>query len=307
MKQEIKELFNLFEGDHTSFALFAYLATHFKANERQLISLRKISVKSGFSRVKVLKLLSRLKEMTLLSYEIRPGNGVSLVINLTTVRTNLTTVVTDLTTVRTNLTTVATNLTNLTNKKAWVESEASEDSFHGHKDLNLNLNLSSKTKSKLIPKTKSLTPAKKPRTKAKKINYHTEDFELGKKWHQYALAEMKWSTAPKSWNDEFFATSIALVKRRSGLDHNQMTKIYEFVKDDNFWSGNALSPKSLLNKSGNNDLRKLDNIISSIRSRNPAMKQLEKVVNSSEEEKAKADDTLMMLQNPEEYFRRNND
>ena len=312
MKHEISKIFNLFERDITSAALYLYLCTLLNENERQLISLVEVGRKTGLSPKRVRSILSRLKEMKLIEIFLRPKRGYEIFLLGTNVLRHETNVLRHRTNVlsdqvendphstnvsrhETNVSRHRTNVPCLTKtikpRYLYLDLKSSPPP----EDLKLKTSIETKLKSK------SLTKKTKPKTK--KLSYQLEDLELGKKWHQYALSEMKWSSPPNSWNDEFFATGIALVKRRAGLNHQQMIKIYEFVRNDNFWSANALSPKTLLNKSSRNDMRKIDNIISAIRSRNPTLKQLEKVIDASAEDKAKADMTLMMLNNPEEYFR----
>ena len=320
MKHEIREFYeDYFLRDIDGFALYVYLCTILNANERLFISLKETSVKSGFSPRKIKAILSRLKNLGLIKYKILNNRGVQLAITnplLMSFDTGLGQNSQEPMSYGTGcLVKSSRPVSSVTGLGQNSQEPMSYDTglTRTKKPRYLSLDLKSSSSSNLQfetsietkLETKSRTPARKPRPKAKKIPYQPEDLELGKKWHQYALSEMKWSTAPGSWCDEFFATGIALVKRRAGLNHQQMTKIYEFVRNDNFWSGNALSPKTLLNKSSRNDLRKIDNIIQAIRARNPSMKQLEKVIDATEEDKAKADRTLMMLQNPEEYFRRN--
>lgn len=96
------------------------------------------------------------------------------------------------------------------------------------------------------------------------IKYNTLDFELANEWLEHAKLHSK--TKPyKSWTQENFAIAIAKAKRSSGLSHTQIVYVLEFLKNDEFWRPNCLTPTALLKKSKTNDLRKVENIISAIK------------------------------------------
>jgi hypothetical protein len=122
--------------------------------------------------------------------------------------------------------------------------------------------------------TKSPPPSEKP-APSKQKRYEPEDKQLAAEWHEYATFEMPWHDAPASWSIHKFAQEIAKVKRVMKISHNGLEELLAFVRQDDFWSKNALSPASLLNRSKNGN-RKIENILIAARPKqDKLMAQLE--------------------------------
>lgn len=106
------------------------------------------------------------------------------------------------------------------------------------------------TESKSMPRPK----------KVEAVSDHDND--LGQRWAEYTKAEYPF-LKPKP--DEY-AQAIAKVRRTVGLNDEQLDYLFEFVQTDEFWKQNCQSPVGLLRKS-KNGLRKIDNILSRIKSK----------------------------------------
>lgn len=78
MNSKDEEIFKIFEGDFTSLALYVYISSLLKTNERQLIALKEFYSKTGFGRNRLLKSFDQLQKFNLISYEIIHGIGVSV-------------------------------------------------------------------------------------------------------------------------------------------------------------------------------------------------------------------------------------
>jgi hypothetical protein len=78
---------------------------------------------------------------------------------------------------------------------------------------------------------------------------------------------MPWKCDDKTWTPENFAFAIAKLRRATNLNDDGVVKVLAFIKGDEFWRKNAVSPNGLLRKSDRNGQRKIDNII--VRMRTP--------------------------------------
>lgn len=164
MKQEIKEIFERFEGDITSGAVYLYLLTLFNANERQLISLVEVGRKTGLSPKRLKSILSRLTEMKLIETFLRPKRGYEVGLLETNVLRHETNVLrheTDVPRHSTDVSRHKTDVSCLTNLPPYISSERSGDDIQKPKASSHNLNLTTQTKAKL---ESSVTSARKPRT-----------------------------------------------------------------------------------------------------------------------------------------------
>ncbi len=101
---------------------------------------------------------------------------------------------------------------------------------------------------------------KKPRAKKQKPPMTPEEFSLGQAWHEYAKANLKTKPYP-SWNDGYFTEALMKVMKSTGTSIQGMNEILTFLKGDEFWKPNGISPASLLNISKTNQKRKIDNIL----------------------------------------------
>lgn len=89
-------------------------------------------------------------------------------------------------------------------------------------------------------------------TKSKK--YSPEDFELAKRWLE-ALRSQKSTTT----EIETAADTIRKLQELDKRTPDQLATLFEFVKSDDFWSKNAVSPSGLRKRSANG-LTKIENI-----------------------------------------------
>jgi hypothetical protein len=85
------------------------------------------------------------------------------------------------------------------------------------------------------------------------------DMELAEKWITFSLDQMSWlkPTIPA------YANAIRKIRKSVGLSEIQMTELFEFIVEDDFWAPNAVSPAGLLSKS-KNGLRKVDNVLQTL-------------------------------------------
>jgi len=116
------------------------------------------------------------------------------------------------------------------------------------------------------------TPVKRKRKKASITNEKVSDEKLyneqimstAEKWHEWSSRKMPWMkekiTAEKFYNE--------LIKIQSTVDLNDqgIDALFDFIKNDQFWSQNAISPMNLISKS-KNGLRKIDNILLQMKKR----------------------------------------
>lgn len=230
MKQEIKEIFERFEGDLTSLALYAYLSPLLNANERKLISLKELALKTGYGRRRLLKTLDRLQEIGVIFYEIQPGNGVSV---LPKCNSAIHFVISEFTNVNSALhfvTSALTNVNSLTKSEYPLECEVSEHSLPLLKEEGLNLKLKTETKAKLTPKPKSpSTSGRKPRKK--KLPAKPKEKTLGAKiWEAYADEYQKVYGITPPRNAKANANT-AQIGQRIGEDALQVIRFYVHHKD----------------------------------------------------------------------------
>lgn len=92
-----------------------------------------------------------------------------------------------------------------------------------------------------------------------------EDLSIAEAWLEYALEQMPWRK--DAWKTGQFAEDVALLRRRSKLNSDQLMAVLKFVAEDEFWRDKACSPKHLLDKSKRNGQRKIDNILLAMKSK----------------------------------------
>lgn len=106
-----------------------------------------------------------------------------------------------------------------------------------------------------LPSTRTSLPKKRHPT-------HTEaDLSVGREWLAFALQEMPWQAGRRGFSDESFAQAVAELRRATDLNPEGVAAVLAFVKADDFWRRNALSPAGLLRRSTKNGNRKIDNIL----------------------------------------------
>lgn len=87
------------------------------------------------------------------------------------------------------------------------------------------------------------------------------DLAVGREWLAFALHEMPWQAGRRGFSDESFAQAVAELRRATDLNPEGVAAVLAFVKADDFWRRNALSPAGLLKRSAKNGNRKIDNIL----------------------------------------------
>jgi len=124
-----------------------------------------------------------------------------------------------------------------------------------------------------LPETCS-RPVKK--TRKKKVWPTTDsDLAIGSEWLEFGLSEMPWKKNDKAWTSERFGQAIAEIKSKTDLNDLGLREILKFIREDDFWVKNAVSPLGLLRKSEKNGNRKIDNIL--IRMKTPEERKRQKM------------------------------
>ena len=97
--------------------------------------------------------------------------------------------------------------------------------------------------------------------KAQPQQHATDIAELAREWSDWARERVRGlSIDINAW-----VMSLAEVRAKKNLTAEQLKGVFWFIKQDSFWSGNAISPIGLMKKSKSNGLPKIDNILSSMR------------------------------------------
>lgn len=112
--------------------------------------------------------------------------------------------------------------------------------------------------------TDGRTDGRDVRTNATVVD--ADDLASAQAWLEYAIAEMPWKAGTDAFTVERFADSLAKLRRATDLNASGIAAVLAFVKADDFWRKNAVSPAGLLKKSGKNELRKIDNILARMKS-----------------------------------------
>jgi DNA-binding transcriptional ArsR family regulator len=73
-----KEVFSHFEGDVQGWGFWVWLSLHFKTGERVPVSIKELSRNTGYTPRTIMKILSRLEKMHLVTKKIVPQAGVWL-------------------------------------------------------------------------------------------------------------------------------------------------------------------------------------------------------------------------------------
>jgi hypothetical protein len=120
------------------------------------------------------------------------------------------------------------------------------------------------------------------------VSLSPEDLIIAKEWLRFALGEMKWKEPKGSWTEQKFAEEFAKIIRVTGINHSGLHALLAFVRKDDFWRPNALSPAGLLKKSANGN-RKIDNILLKMKPKGQSKyeKALEAVAAMEREDKVK--------------------
>jgi DNA-binding Lrp family transcriptional regulator len=87
---------------------------------------------------------------------------------------------------------------------------------------------------------------------------------LGDKWLKIALEEYPWRLQEAKWTGENFGRELEKIAKSLKASPVEMQKLFERFEKDPFWRKNAASPFGLTKRS-QNGLRKIDNMIASLR------------------------------------------
>jgi hypothetical protein len=265
MKHEITKIFNLFEGDITSAAMYVHLITLLNANARMRISLSEVSKKTGFSRQKVRSILSRLQEIGVAKVFFLPGIGAEIELDhgllvqfVTGAITFLTGPVQFLTGPVKNITGPVQNVTGLTSMS--VSSIPKLIPLVNSSSISP----TTKTTAKLETKTKSKT---KSRRKMKPRSIPPEVKELAKEWYDWALTKGTTSR----YNLEKFEDAILAMTKGTQKTFEDIRNMFEFIKSDEKDEGfcyaeNFISPCTW-KKEWANGLSKMDNAFKEMKRR----------------------------------------
>ena len=109
-----------------------------------------------------------------------------------------------------------------------------------------------------------LSPTPPNATLSAVVKYNEHDLQLASEWLQFSKELMPWKKAPISWTPERWADDLAKVKRVTDINDSGLNELFKFIKGDDFWCKNTLSPNTLLKK-GSNGNRKIDNILLKMR------------------------------------------
>jgi hypothetical protein len=111
----------------------------------------------------------------------------------------------------------------------------------------------------VIPNAKQNSVAT-PKNNKQRHAFESADFDLALDWISWAHEQHP----HLKLQAEACAKEIRISRDNTGRTIEQMRNIFEWIKQDDFWSKNCLSPCALNKKSSSNGLRKIDNIINSI-------------------------------------------
>lgn len=118
----------------------------------------------------------------------------------------------------------------------------------------------SESKFEGLEETEDDKPSKRKKS-SKRLNIEPDegDQKIGKEW-----ASWTHQIAPHIKPDQKrYAVAVAKVRMKMKMSHEDVAKVFQFVKDDKFWMDKCFSPVSLLTRSKTNDLLKIENIINS--------------------------------------------
>lgn len=109
-----------------------------------------------------------------------------------------------------------------------------------------------------------LLPQKKIKEEKPPIILPNDWLEIGKRWLKMAQEEYPWRAEEKYWTPEHFGQELQKVAQYFGASSKDFKQLLERLEKDSFWRKNAASPFGLIKKSANG-LRKIDNMIASLR------------------------------------------
>jgi hypothetical protein len=111
-------------------------------------------------------------------------------------------------------------------------------------------------------KRKSPTITKKKIPHEKNINDQIMSTAIN--WHEWTLVKAPW--LKENISPEKFYQGLLKIAKSVSLNESGIENLFQFVKNNDFWKENAISPMSLLNVS-KNGLRKIDNILLQLKKR----------------------------------------
>lgn len=95
------------------------------------------------------------------------------------------------------------------------------------------------------------------------------DHETARRWLEEHAVLLMPRLKPKLAD---WARAIRLLREQDGLSEADITEILSFVRRDEFWGKNALSPLAIRGKSKSNGLRKFENIMLAMKKKTPETK-----------------------------------
>ena len=148
--------------------------------------------------------------------------------------------------------------------KRAIEHLKAEGFFKKFQEKDYELYEVSLCKKRINELSKTKTKENKPKNEEEKKSlqeYDQELFEIAELWAEYSKNMLPYLKPKK----EKYYTDLLKVKKSCGFNNTQIKEIFRFVTNDDFWRTVAISPTNLLSKSKRNGLRKIDNIVASLR------------------------------------------
>jgi len=135
-----------------------------------------------------------------------------------------------------------------------------EKSFSSSSSRPASIQLESSSSAQLDPATiqcNAVTDTMQIQCNADTMQCNTLYSDLAGRWLEFAK-----SRAPHlKFKIEEFADGIEHVCRNTPITFDQLSAVFDFIRQDDFWQKNALSPRGLMKRSDRNGLRKIDNIL----------------------------------------------
>lgn len=120
--------------------------------------------------------------------------------------------------------------------------------------------MSLKTPTVTVARSVSADAETPPPLKTKAPKFSSSDLELAQDWIRWVQ-----ETDPHlKLNPQACAEAIRKAREHRNMEDHHIRNVWEWIKQDDFWAKNCLSPVSLLAKSKANGLKRIDNIMASI-------------------------------------------
>lgn len=92
----------------------------------------------------------------------------------------------------------------------------------------------------------------------KGIDNPEASISLAKEWLEWAKSQSPWNTAFTLHN---FAEAILTIQRQGKFNHEPVRRLFEYIKRDDFWAKNAISPSGLTKRKNGSDMRKWETVM----------------------------------------------